>query len=107
MENKNRKSDEIEFIIDDFETMKESVEIKPPPKSNLWIAYAIASAIGFGLTNSSLSSITLVVGPACFFYFSSGSIVAGVVHHLYRSFFKLSGKGCVLEQSKHHSKWKT
>ena len=60
----------------------EFAENQKPVRDNTWIMFAIGASIGFALCNTSLSSITLKVGPICVLYFASGSIITGLIHHL-------------------------
>ena len=71
------------YLQEEFKLKKQKVETEQQPKENKsWIAFAFGACISFTICNSAISEISNQAGPACLFYFASGSIVTGIAYHL-------------------------
>lgn len=63
-----------------------------PKENKAWIAFSFGACLCFTICNSTISDITNKEGPACLFYFASGSIVSGIVYHILKSCRNEKGK---------------
>lgn len=60
-------------------------ETAGPEENKAWVLYAFGACVCFTACNAAISEITNKVGPACIFYFASGSIVTGIVYNIYQT----------------------
>jgi len=57
-------------------------ETQKPREGSKWILFAFGACACFTACNAAISEITSKAGPACIFYFASGSIVTGLVYNI-------------------------
>lgn len=61
--------------------------------TNSWILHASLATLFFSLCNEAISEVAFFQGPLCLFYFSTGSVITGLIYNVYKAIGEYKKRG--------------